>query len=274
MRTTRRFADALGYLERHAAVDAARRRWGIAIAGRTGSSRRRSGIGRRAPAIRSCTRTCSSPTSTLGADGRWSALDGRRIYAHAQDRRLPLRGAAPGELTRELGVEWTPVRNGIADVAGVPPAVLRAFSRRRAEIEAEIERRGTSGAAAAQVATLATRRGEDYRVTPDAARAGVARAGGSSSGFDRRRGASGRAARSAALVVMPGVVDAIAERLAGAGRADAAALDVHAARRRSRRSARRCQPARRVAADVERLADDSWRRIAPSCSRSETTRAR
>ena len=59
------------------------------------------------------------------------------------------------------------MRNGIADVDGVPPAVLRAFSRRRAEIEAELERRGASGAAAAQVATLATRRGKDYRVTPE-----------------------------------------------------------------------------------------------------------
>ena len=59
------------------------------------------------------------------------------------------------------------MRNGIAEIAGVPPPVLRAFSRRRADIEAELERRGASGAAAAQVATLATRRGKDYRVTPE-----------------------------------------------------------------------------------------------------------
>jgi conjugative relaxase-like TrwC/TraI family protein len=70
-------------------------------------------------------------------------------------------------LTRELGFEWTSVRNGIADVARVPPAVLRAFSRRRVEIEAELARRGTRSAAAAQVATLETRRRKDYGVTPD-----------------------------------------------------------------------------------------------------------
>jgi hypothetical protein len=42
------------------------------------------------------------------------------------------------ELTRSLGVEWTPVRKEIAEIVGVPRAVLRAFSRRRADIEASL----------------------------------------------------------------------------------------------------------------------------------------
>ena len=50
----------------------------------------------------------------------------------------------------------------------MPPEVLKAFSRRRAEIVAELERLGTSGRTAAQVATLATRRAKDYRVSPEA----------------------------------------------------------------------------------------------------------
>ena len=37
-----------------------------------------------APAIRSSTRTSWSPTWSRGEDGRWSALDGRLIYAHAR----------------------------------------------------------------------------------------------------------------------------------------------------------------------------------------------
>ena len=81
---------------------------------------------------------------TLGADGHWSTLDGRRIYAHAKTAGYLYEARLRSELTRELGVEWTPVRNGIADIAGVPPTVLRAFSRRRAEIEAELERHGAS----------------------------------------------------------------------------------------------------------------------------------
>jgi hypothetical protein len=54
-----------------------------------------------------------------------------------------------------------PVRNGIADIDGVPTALLRAFSRRRADIEAELERRGATSAAAVEVAALATRRAKD-----------------------------------------------------------------------------------------------------------------
>ncbi len=70
-------------------------------------------------------------------------------------------------LTRELGFEWGPVRNGIADVVGVSAGLRRAFSRRRADIEAEMARRWTTRAAAAQVAALATRRAKDYGVTPE-----------------------------------------------------------------------------------------------------------
>lgn len=42
--------------------------------------------------------------------------------------------------------------------------MLRGFSRRRVEIEAELARRGESSPTAAQVATLATRKAKDYRV--------------------------------------------------------------------------------------------------------------
>jgi hypothetical protein len=56
---------------------------------------------------------------------------------------------------------WEPVRKGIADIAAVPAAVRRAFSQRRAEIEAHLEERGQSSARAAQVATYATRRPKD-----------------------------------------------------------------------------------------------------------------
>ena len=61
------------------------------------------------------------------------------------------------ELTRTLGLEWLPVRNGIAELVGVPKPVLRAFSRRRAEIQAALAERGTSGPRAAEAAALATR---------------------------------------------------------------------------------------------------------------------
>lgn len=91
------------------------------------------------------------------ADGRWSALDGRGLYAHKMDAGAIYQAQVRAELTRRLGVEWAPVRNGPAELAAVPGAVLRAFSRRRIEIEAALAARGASGARASEIANLATR---------------------------------------------------------------------------------------------------------------------
>jgi hypothetical protein len=49
------------------------------------------------------------------------------------------------------------LKNGIADLAGMSCEVLRAFSRRRQEIEMHMEERGESGARAAQRAAYAAR---------------------------------------------------------------------------------------------------------------------
>jgi conjugative relaxase-like TrwC/TraI family protein len=97
------------------------------------------------------------PNLGRGPDGRWSALDGRRLYGQARTASFVYQAVLRSELTRSLGVEWTLVRRGIAEVAGVPKPVMRAFSRRRAQIEAELERRGTSGPHASEAAALSTR---------------------------------------------------------------------------------------------------------------------
>jgi conjugative relaxase-like TrwC/TraI family protein len=158
--------DALGYMEREAAATR-RGPGGVHVI---------AGNGLVAAAFRHRTSRAGDPqlhthvlvaNLTLGADGQWSTLDGGRIYGHAKTAGYLYEARMRSLLTAELGVEWAPVRNGIAEIAGVPSAVLRAFSRRRAEIEAELERRGASSAAAAEVATLSTRRGKDYCVTPE-----------------------------------------------------------------------------------------------------------
>ncbi len=95
-----------------------------------------------------------------GSDGRWTALDGRPIYAHGRAASFLYQAVLRGELTRALGVEWTPVRKGIAEIAGVPERVMRAFSRRRAQIEAALDERGLEGPRASETAALATRRGK------------------------------------------------------------------------------------------------------------------
>jgi conjugative relaxase-like TrwC/TraI family protein len=158
--------DALGYLERVAARGRRKRGGQVLMEGR----------GLVAAAFRHRTSRAGDPqlhTHVLianlveGVDGKWSALDGRGIYQHGKTAGYLYEAALRTRLSRRLGVEWGPVTNGIADIEDVPLAVLQAFSRRRAEVEAELERRGESSSAAARMATLATRRRKDYGVVPE-----------------------------------------------------------------------------------------------------------
>jgi conjugative relaxase-like TrwC/TraI family protein len=95
-----------------------------------------------------------------GRDGNWSALNSREIYAHARTAGFVYQAVLRGELTRRLGVTWNPVRNGQAEIAGVPTGLLRLFSKRRQQIVAQLELLGLDTAAAAQAATLDTRPGK------------------------------------------------------------------------------------------------------------------
>jgi conjugative relaxase-like TrwC/TraI family protein len=106
------------------------------------------------------------------ADDRWTALDARPLYAWAAPVGYLYEAHLRWELTRRLGVRWAPVRNGIADVAGIDRAVLREFSTRRREIEAHLAEHGQSSAKAAQLATYATRRPKDSALDADSLRAG------------------------------------------------------------------------------------------------------
>jgi conjugative relaxase-like TrwC/TraI family protein len=93
-----------------------------------------------------------------GSDGEWRALDGRPIL---KDYRLAAgyldQAQLRFELTRSLGVEWLEPEHGMAAIAGVPEAALRAFSQRRAQVLDYLERRGGSGFYAAKVAAIERR---------------------------------------------------------------------------------------------------------------------
>ncbi len=99
-------------------------------------------------------------------DDRWTALDARPLYAWAAPVGYLYEAHLRWELSRRLGVEWGPVKNGIADVAGITQPVLREFSTRRREIEAHLAEHGQASAKAAQVATYATRRPKDRSADP------------------------------------------------------------------------------------------------------------
>jgi conjugative relaxase-like TrwC/TraI family protein len=74
-----------------------------------------------------------------GSDGRWGALDARLIYAHAKAAGYLYESHLRHRLTADLGVDWTAVENGIADVAGVPEAMIDRFSKRAKEIRGRLD---------------------------------------------------------------------------------------------------------------------------------------
>jgi conjugative relaxase-like TrwC/TraI family protein len=96
-----------------------------------------------------------------GLDGRWRTLDGRLLYQYAKTAGYLYEAHLRHELTRTLGVEWGPVKNGIADLAGIAPAVLEHFSDRRRQIEEHLDKTGFRSARAAQLAVLETRTAKD-----------------------------------------------------------------------------------------------------------------
>ena len=94
--------------------------------------------------------------ATKGPDGRWTRLYHPAIYDHAKTASYIYEAHLRHELTRRLGVEWQPIRKGIAEIEGFADEHLRRFSTRRAEI---LEAAGADASARSmQVATLATRK--------------------------------------------------------------------------------------------------------------------
>ncbi len=158
-------AAALGYLEREA---------GEVRRGKDGVNRLPGG-GFVAAAFRHRTSRAGDPqlhthvlvaNMTRGADGRSSALDGQQLYTQAKTAGTLYQAALRHEL-RELGLAWAVRDNGLAELADVPHRVLRAFSRRRVEIEQAMAEHGSTSRAGAQAATLATRKAKDYGVRPE-----------------------------------------------------------------------------------------------------------
>jgi conjugative relaxase-like TrwC/TraI family protein len=92
-----------------------------------------------------------------GADDRWTALDTRALFRIQRTAGYLYQAVLRGQLTERLGVRWGRVRNGTAEIDGLPPALLREFSRRRRAIEDALAATGRSGVGAAQVACLTTR---------------------------------------------------------------------------------------------------------------------
>ena len=154
--------DALDYMERHAT-------W--TRRGHAGKHRIR-GDGLTIATFRHRTSRAGDPqlhthsvvANTTTADGTATALDGRALYAHARTAGFLYQAALRHSLTQNLGVEWEPVRNGVAEISGIDEDVLKHFSRRSQEIRERLARLGARSAHAAEVAALETRKAKNYNV--------------------------------------------------------------------------------------------------------------
>jgi hypothetical protein len=70
-----------------------------------------------------------------GVDGRWTALDATPLYQHAKAAGFLYQAHLRAAVRERLPwVRWGPVRNGMAEIEQLSPAVLREFSTRRRQI--------------------------------------------------------------------------------------------------------------------------------------------
>ena len=97
------------------------------------------------------------PNLVQGADGRWSAPDGRHLYSWKMTAGALYRSALRAELA-PLGLRWQVGRNGLGELSDIPKAILRFFSKRRVDIESAMDGRGVTSSKAAEGAALATRK--------------------------------------------------------------------------------------------------------------------
>jgi conjugative relaxase-like TrwC/TraI family protein len=81
-----------------------------------------------------------------GPDERWTALDGRDLYRHRLAADAIYRATYQRELVRTLGVEWTAADTyGNRELQGIPQALVRSFSKRTGQIDAELDRLAPDG---------------------------------------------------------------------------------------------------------------------------------
>jgi conjugative relaxase-like TrwC/TraI family protein len=112
------------------------------------------------------------PNLAQGSDGRWSAPDGRHLYAWQKAAGTLYQSALRAELA-PLGLAWQVRRNGLGELSDIPKTILRTFSKRRVDIEAAMDERGVTSSKGAEKAALATREHKPAEVGhPDVLRAG------------------------------------------------------------------------------------------------------
>ena len=102
-----------------------------------------------------------------GADGRWTAVDSRRIFAHVRSAGLVYQASLRAELTARAGVAWAVSERGLGDVVGVPAPLRRLYSQRAAAITRYLAAAGEpAGGRPGGEEVRATRRAAFYVTRP------------------------------------------------------------------------------------------------------------
>ena len=117
-------------------------------------------------------------TKVTDPDGNWRSIDTNEIYANVRTAGTLYQSVLRAELTERLGVAWAPTNgHGQADIAGMDPKLVEAFSKRRAQVETAVDAWVSEGIASGrlpadyeptradyQAATLASRPAKDRSV--------------------------------------------------------------------------------------------------------------
>jgi conjugative relaxase-like TrwC/TraI family protein len=100
-----------------------------------------------------------------GPDGRWTALDSDRLYAHLMAADHLYLAAERAALTERLELRWGPVdtRSGAAEIIGLDDRrLIERFSKRSEQIDHWLAEQGLSGIKASSAAAVATRAPKDH----------------------------------------------------------------------------------------------------------------
>ncbi len=76
-----------------------------------------------------------------GVDGRWSAVDSRRVFVHAPATQAVYHARLRLDLTDRLGAAWAVRPSGLGDVVGVDARLRRLFSTRTSAIDEYVHSR-------------------------------------------------------------------------------------------------------------------------------------
>lgn len=102
-----------------------------------------------------------------GRDGRWRALDGRGLDAHARAAGALYAAHLRHALTEHTGARWIRRRSGAYELAAVDPAVLGALSARQADIRGHLHERGGANGPGGTSPAPARARSVAWAVTRD-----------------------------------------------------------------------------------------------------------